>query len=171
MPGDPLKTFIGAGVLKFQLEGDSSFRDLGFTRSFVTTPKVVTKDYMQKRSGIRSIARHVTTEQGLGLTFVMDEIIKENLALYFMGTETPGTPATVHIMDLTEIRGALRFVGDNAFGELCQVDLPHVSLLPGGGPDWLTDDWLGLEMTGEAFRDETSGDFGTVLVGITGEVP
>jgi hypothetical protein len=171
MPGDPLTTFIGAGVGWWKPEG-GIYRDLGFMRSFVTTPAVTPKEYMQKRSGIRSPARRVTLEQRLSVTFVVDEIIAENLGLYFMGTVTPGSPYdTIQIMDLVEQRGSFQFVGDNAFGVHCQVNIPLMSVLPGGGPDWLTDDWLGLEMTAEAFRDPNTGDFGTVFAGITARVP
>lgn len=171
MAADPLNTFVGSGVLKFKAVGETEYYDFGFVRQFQTNPAIERKDYWSKRSGIRSRVRQVTTQQGLTVSFIADEIISENLAIYLMGTATPGSPyTTVQIMDKTEILGALRFVGDNAFGTKCQVDVPHVSLAPAGGIDWLTDDWLGLEISGEAFRDDTTGDFGTVLVGITEEV-
>jgi hypothetical protein len=130
------------------------------------------KDFIQKRTGIRSIARHVTMQQDLALDFVLNEADADNWALYFMGTQEVGSPYTiVNIMDLSEITGALRFVGDNAFGIPCQVDVPDCSITPGGGPDWLTDDWLGLEFNGQAFRSQTPPlSFGRVLVGITAEV-
>jgi len=172
MAAEPLNTFIGAGVLSFKEEGELSYRDFGFVSSFTTTPAVTPKDFMQKRSGIRSIARHEVVQQDLTIAFVLNEANADNWALYFMGTQEAGSPyTTVHIMDRSQVKGALRFVGDNAFGVKCQVDIPDCSLMPGGGPDWLTDDWLGLEIHGVAFRDLTTGDFGTVLVGITEEVP
>lgn len=171
MAGDPLNTFIGSGVLKFKAEGETEFYDFGFVDSFQTNPSADRKDFWSKRDGIRSRVRQVTTQQGLTVDFTAKEVAAENLAIYFMGTATPGSPyTTVQIMDRTEILGALRFVGKNAFGQKCQVDIPFVSLAPAGGVDWLTDDWLGLEISGEAFRDTESGDFGTVLVGITEEV-
>lgn len=171
MAGDPLNTFIGAGVLKWKAEGETEYFDFGFTRQFQTNPVVERKPYWSKRSGVRAKVRNAPTQQGLDINFVVDEIIADSLAIYLMGTATPGSPyTTVEIMDKTEMLGALRFVGDNAFGVKCQVDIPFASLAPGGGIDWLTDEWLGLEIVGEAFRDEDAGNFGTVLVGITEEV-
>jgi hypothetical protein len=171
MAANPLNTWIGSGVLSFKEEGESTYRDLGFVPRFVTTPVIERKDYWSKRSKIRSRVRTETTQQGLTIAFAMDEVTAENMAMYFMGSSVAGSPyTTVQMLDRTEIKGALRLVGDNAFGESCQVDIPDCSLMPADAIDWLTDDWLGLSMTGEAFRDPTTGSFGEVKVGITEEV-
>lgn len=166
-----LDTFIGAGKISWKGVDDDSYRDVGEAAMFSTQVTPTKVDYYSKRTPTRRRVRSVNTQQTMSVKIRLEEINGENLALFFMGTNTPPvSPAvysTVTIGTSSEIVGALRLEGTTDIGEKCQVDLPNVNLTPDGEFDFLADDWGGLEMTGEVNADPTTGEFGTVLVGIT----
>lgn len=169
-----LDTFIGAGIVKWKGVDDDDYRDVGECEMFSTQITPTKKDYYSKRTPTRRRVRSVNTEQTMTVKIRMAEVNGDNLALNFMGTNTPPvSPAvysTVAMGVTSEVLGSLRYVGTTDIGKKCQVDLPSVNLTPDGEFDFLADDWGGLDMTGEVNADATTGEFGTILVGITAEV-
>ena len=167
-----LDTYLGAGIVEWKGSSDSQYRDLGEVDMFAVTGQVQRKDFFSKRIGKRRKARSVVWEEQATCRFRMREINADNLALYFLGSvvEPSGSYATVQIMDLGEVNGALRFTGANDVGEKFQVDLPNVNLAPNGDFDFLADDWGGLEVTAEVLADISTGSFGEIRGPITAEL-
>ena len=113
-------TFIGKGIVKFKKDAEVDYRDLGEVPEFEYTATVDKLDYFSSRSGIRTKARSVIRERSANLRMVMSEMTADNLALYLMGEATadgpPDATYTVDIFSLSEIIGALCFVGTNDVG-------------------------------------------------------
>jgi len=167
-------TFIGKGVVSFMKTGEGSYRDFGECPEVEFTMNVDKLDYFSNRSGIRTKARTVVREKSATLRIVMSELTADNLALYLMGTAVAGSPAaspySIDIFALSEITGALRFVGANDIGAKVQLDFFNVSFTPGASFSPISDEWGQLEVTADVLIDG-DGSFGTALWNIDEEVP
>jgi len=168
-------TFIGKGIVKFMKADDvaGTYRDLGEVPEFEYTATVDKLDYFSSRSGIRTKARSVIRERSANLRMVMSELTADNLALYLMGEATAAVPPdetyTIDIFSLSEIVGALRFVGTNDVGAKVQLDFGNVSFTPSASFNPISEEWGQLEVTAEILVDDT-GKYGTAIWNITAEV-
>jgi hypothetical protein len=165
-------TFIGKGIVKFRRSGEAGYRDLGEVPEFEYTMTVDRLDYFSNRSGIRTKARTVVRERSATLRIVMSELTAENLALYLMGNAVTGSPPTapyeIEIFAVSEITGALRFVGRNDVGAKVQLDFFNVSFTPGASFSPISDEWGSLEVNADVLVDD-DGKFGYALWNITSE--
>lgn len=162
---------LGKGIPKWMALGEVSFRDLGNSSQMELTPSATRLDHMNQRGGVRRKDLTVILDQSMTIRLRLDEVNSANLAMYLMGTLTLGTPDTIEIMSLSEVRGALRFIGTNAFGIKGQWDLPSVSLIPGAALGVIGDTWAEIELNGEVLFSEIAGNFGTWRGPITAEIP
>jgi hypothetical protein len=167
--------WIGKGIVKFQIEGGPDFVHLGNAPEVEYTPALDVLDHFSSMVGVRSKDRKVVREKSATIRIVLEEMTPDNLGMAFMGGVTDPTapatePYTIDIFSLSEIKGALRFIGQNDIGPRMQVDLPNVSIIPTGSINLISEEWASVEITADVLVDNTTGKFGTVLWGITTEV-
>ncbi|MDG4903212.1 hypothetical protein P9279_22130 [Mesorhizobium sp. WSM4962] len=160
---------VGKGILFYTPEGGVE-RDMGECSVFETTPSGDTLDYFSNRSGIKKKVRSEATSAALAIRIIANEITAENLALQ-LGGDTPVSGGsginTFNIMRETKVSGSLRYEGHNDIGNRLDVSLPSVSFKPGGTFSPISEEWMEIEINGEALAIEhTDGtsDFGTVTV-------
>jgi len=167
--------WIGKGIIKFQPDGSTGYVPLGNAPEVEYTPAVDVLDHFSSMAGVRSKDRKVVREKSANIRIVLEEMTPDNLGLAFMGTVTDPTspatePYTIDIFSLSEIKGSLRYVGQNDIGPRIQVDLPNVSIIPTSSINLISEEWASMEITAEVLIDGTTGKFGTVTWGITDEV-
>lgn len=170
MPTSPdiLNLYIGKGIVKFTPTGGAE-RDVGEVSVFSTEPNIETLPYNSNRSGIRKKVREVTVETSLTLTMQMDEVTAENLSMAMMSDVVENTDGTksLRIMSKSQVTGRITFTGSNDVGNKLDIDLPNVSFRPSSAFSPLSEEWAGIEVTGEVLANEYtdgSSDFGTILV-------
>lgn len=163
-------TFIGKGIVKIKLSGAASYRDLGEVPEFEFSAEIDKLDYFSSRSGVRTKRRTVIREKSATLRIVMSEMTFDNLALALLGS-TEDSPSTnvIGILSEDEIRGAVRFVGQNSIGAKVQLDFPDVSFTPSGTFSPISDEWGTLEVTADVLAN-AAGSFGEARWNITSEV-
>lgn len=150
------------GLIKFMPRGESSYRDLGECLSFTTNMAVDQLRYQSRRHSTRIPVKTITLGKQMTLGLTMSEWADANLGMWAMGTPA-GSPSVVPIGTLTEVRGALRYIGTNEVGIAFQVDLYDVSLRPNGDLQWLADtDWSEMQLQGDVNADVTTGKFGDI---------
>lgn len=167
--------FIGKGVVKFQLEGQTGYVHLGNCPEVEYTPALDMLDHFSSMVGVRSKDRKVVREKSATVRVVMEELTPDNLGMALMGEVTdPTAPATepysIDIFSLSEIKGSLRFIGQNDIGPRVQYDWPNVSITPTSSINLISDEWATMEITADVLIDNTTGKFGTALWGISDEV-
>jgi hypothetical protein len=81
---------IGRGKVLLKVDGAGGYRDLGNAPEFGLTVATEKKPHFSSRSGIKTKDLEIVTEQTATGKFTLDELVKENLALFSMAT----TPAS-----------------------------------------------------------------------------
>jgi hypothetical protein len=77
--------YIGKGVVSIQLEGESTYRDVGNVPVFEFTPDITTLPHYSSRYGVRSKDLEVITEKNAEINITLDEFTYENLMLALLG--------------------------------------------------------------------------------------
>lgn len=165
--------FIGKGIVKFAVEGGTTYVDFGNCPEVEWTPTVDKLDHFSSRTGIRVKDLSVVREKSATVRVVMEELTPHNLGIALMGevtTGTPPAPTSIDIFSLSEIRGALRFIGQNDVGAKVQYDWPNVSIIPTSSINLISEEWGSMEITADVLADPTTGKFGTAQWGITDEI-
>lgn len=165
-------TFIGKGIVKIKVSGESVFRDIGEVPEFELTMNITRLPYFSNRAGIRTKVRDVITEKSATVRIVMSELTFDNLSMALLGYNLEDSPTVdvIGIMTEDSITAAVRFIGTNTVGAKVQLDLPEVSFGPSGSFNPISDEWGSLEISGEVLADG-SGSFGTARWNISAEVP
>jgi hypothetical protein len=160
---------VGKGILYFTPTGGVE-RDMGECTTFETTPSADALDYFSNRSGIKKKVRSVANSASLAIRIVASEATADNLALQ-LGGDTPASGGTgvqtFNIMRETEKTGSLRYEAHNDIGNRIDVSLPSVSFKPGGTFSPISEEWMEIEINGEALAVENTdgtSQFGTVTV-------
>lgn len=159
---------VGKGIVSFTPDGGAE-RDLGEVSTLTTTPNVDILDYFSARSGISKKVKSVVRTTSLEVAMTMNEITAENLALQLLGEVQQLTTGqkTFRIMSQAAVTGSLKFTGTNNIGNKVDIVLDSVTFRPSGAFSPISEDWQGVEVTGEALATEyTDGtsDFGSVTV-------
>jgi hypothetical protein len=158
------------GIVKFQKTGDGDFRDLGNCPAFELTPTVETLEHKSSRSGVSSVDRKIVLSKSLKARIVMEELTPDNLGIILLGDVTPSSPEyVIDIFTLSEVTGALRFVGTNDIGGKVQMDFPSVSFIPSGSINMISEEWASMEVTADVLVGP-DGSFGQAMWNISGEV-
>lgn len=150
------------GIIKWMPDGSGSYRDMGECSSFTTSMDVETLAYQSRRHSSRIPVKTITLGKTMSVGLTMSELDDSNLELWAMG-DTTGSPAVISIGTAAEVRGSLRYIGQNEVGIAYQVDLYDVLLTPNGDLEWLSDaDWSEVQLTGSVNADPTTGSFGDI---------
>lgn len=148
----PKNLSIFQGKLSFKKDGEAVFRDLGEAPEFTLQPNIEKKDYQSSRTGMRTKVREVAISTGGTVSLQLDEITRENLALYFYGSLSGDV---VKLLDSTEVVGVLKFEGTNIIGKRCDYE-GRVSLTPSDAFAFLTSgEWANMKLSGELLLDTT----------------
>lgn len=162
---NPDNYVVGKGRVYFQKEGapgDIEDYRVGNVTEFESTPEVEKLEHFDDQQGTRSLDKSVVTSKRYTVRMIMEEWVPANMELMLMGTPDTSDPANVTIPIGSEntIRGHLRFVGTNDVGPKWTLDFPEVEFAPEGSLNPISDEWGGLEVTGEIIVQD-DGSFGT----------
>lgn len=159
--------YVGKGICSFLKTGSGSeFRDLGEVPECELTLNIETLDHFTSRSGIRSKDLIVVLERSGTIRWVMEEWTPENLALWFMGNvdlDDPDGPS-VDILDVDAITGKFNFHGTNSVGPRYDVKVYNMRITPTGSINLITEEFGGVEVTGEMLYSEDDQSFGKVIL-------
>ncbi len=161
---DVLNYYIGKGALSIKLTGEGSFRLVGNVPELELTPEIETLEHFSSQSGVKTQDREVVMQKGGTLRIVLDEITAKNLQPAMMGelsTNTAGDEE-IDIMSLSELKGAVEFVGANDIGQQVDISLLSVDFSKGSSFSVISDEWGQLEITGKLLA--VAGVFGTMTV-------
>ena len=148
--------YIGKGKVFWTPDGGAE-RELGNVPEFEFTPEVEKLDHYSSQSGVRSKDRTVVTQKSASVRLVMEEWTPENLALALMGsTPTADVDGNMafDVLAATEVRGAIRFAGGNDVGPRVDIALPLVAFQPASSISPITDEWGGIEVTGDVLLSD-----------------
>lgn len=162
---DVLNYYIGKGTVSIKLDGEGSFRNVGNVPELELTPEIETLEHFSSQSGVKTKDREVVTEKGGTLRIVLDEITAENLQLSLVGgldVNSPDDDKEIDIMSLSELKGAVNFVGANDIGQQVDIALLSVDFSKGAPFNLMSDEWGQIEITGELLA--IAGKFGTMTV-------
>lgn len=150
---DPIGTqnlSIFQGIVSFMQDGEATFRDLGEVPEFTLQPNVEKKEYQSSRSGMRGKVREVVTTVGGTISLQMDEMTRDNLALFFFGTLDADR---IKVLSVTEKVGMIKIVGTGQVGKRLSYT-GRVSLSPSDSIAFLTGgEWASAKLSGELLQD------------------
>lgn len=150
------------GVIKFLPEGEGAYVDLGECSAFTTTIGVDTLDYISRRHSSRIPVKTIVLGKTMTFALTMSEFSNTNIGIWAQGDQS-GSPLITTIGTKDEVRGSLRFIGQNTVGVAYQVDLYDVLLRPNGALDWLSDNqWSEMVLEGTVNANQTTGSFGDI---------
>ncbi len=161
---DVLNYYIGKGVVSIKLDGESSFRNIGNVPELELTPVIEKLDHFSSTAGIKTKDRSVATTVGGTLRIVLDEMTAENLQLALVGALDfdSASDTEIDILSLSELKGAVNFVGANDVGQQLDFSLLSVDFSAGAGVNLISDEWGQIEITGELLS--VAGVFGTMTI-------
>lgn len=150
------------GRLYFQRDGAGDYIDLGNAPTFQLAQGIEFLDHNSSRQGKRVRDKRVIDSQSATLTIVLEEWTPRNMGLFLMGDPEFGVGDSVNIDigALSEIKGALRWIGDNE-GPSWQLDFPNVTFAPDGEMDMVSEEWAQIPLSCEVLYDEANQRFGT----------
>jgi hypothetical protein len=157
---------IGKGIVSFKETGGSTFTDLGNAPSFTYTPTIEKLEHFSSREGVKTKDFTAVTTVGATITFTLDEITAENLAIFALAEMDTTVPGAVSLSGLTktEFTGDIKVEGTNDIGQ--KVDfLATVSFVPSGDFSFITDEDNFSVITIEAeVQKDADGAFGVWTV-------
>lgn len=164
--------FVGAGIVKIKLPTDIAYVDAGNVSKFEYTTTATRLKHYSARTGIRRKDKDVVTQMDATVAMTMDEFNARNLAFALLGSDPGGAaPIIINLGDTPDIIAAVRLVGTNDIGAKVQVDLPSVLIAPSGAIGLINaGTWGEIALVGEINADITTGLFGRLAWGITGEI-
>ncbi len=163
-PPDVLNYYIGKGALSIKLTGEGSFRLVGNVPELELIPEIETLEHVSSQSGVKTVDREVVLQKGGTVRIVLDEITAENLQLAMVGELTTNSAGDkeIDIMSLSELKGAVEFVGANDIGQQVDISLLSVDFSKGAPVNLISDEWGQIEITGKLLA--VAGKFGTKTV-------
>ncbi len=161
---DVLNYYIGKGVVSIKLDGEGSFRNIGNVPELELTPVIEKLDHFSSTAGIKTKDRSVATTVGGTLRMILDEITAENLQLALVGALDfdSASDTEIDILSLSELKGAVNFVGANDVGQQLDFSLLSVDFSAGASVNLISDEWGQIEITGELLS--VAGVFGTMTI-------
>ena len=155
--------YVGKGKVYWTPSGGSEI-DVGNVPEFEFTPEIDKLDHFSSREGTRTKDRSIVIEKSASVRIVMEEWTPENLANALLGDVLANTAGDeyIEIFSKSEVTGQLRFEGNNDVGPKIDIVLPSVSFIPGSTLGVISDEWGGIELTGDVLA--VGGSFGTLTI-------
>jgi hypothetical protein len=157
-----LNYYIGKGEVSFKKDGDADFRDLGNVPVFEFTPTIEQLEHFSSRSGVRTKDRTVVLEKGGQIAITLEEWNTANLAIALLGDVSSDSLGreVIEIFATNAVSGELKFKSTNEVGPRYEWHFLKVDFIPGEALSPITDEFGGLQLTGEIAT--VGGSFGTV---------
>lgn len=89
------KGIVYAAVINASTGLAQGFRDLGNAPAFAASLSATTLKHISSRTGLGNTDKEVSLSQDAAVSFTLDEVTDENLALFFSGSEADPTNAAV----------------------------------------------------------------------------
>lgn len=147
---------LGKGVLSIALFSGGTpgtYSDVGNCTSFEYEPTVEKLAHYSSRSGTRVKDKEVTLQTEYTITFELDEMAVNNLALFLLGTTTGAKTHIVYALQNTEGEYALRFISDNPTGPNIKWNFWKCTLMPNGAMQLIGEEWMVMSMTATGLAD------------------
>lgn len=161
---NPDNYVVGKGKVYFNPTGAGDILDfpVGNVTEFELTPNLEKLDHFSSMTGTKSKDKSIVLQKGYAVRMVMEEWNPANMRLMLMGIPDVSdlTEVIIPIGSENSVTGHLRYVGTNDVGPKWTFDLPDVEFSPTGSLNPISDEWGGMEVTGEILvQDDAS--FGT----------
>ena len=159
---DVLAYTIGKGAVSVRLSGETDFRRIGNCPEFEFTPEIDKLEHFDSQAGVRSRDRTVVREKKASLRIVFEAITAENMQIALLGALSGGSGGdqSIDIFSLNAITAEVKFDGSGAeVGPKWEYYFPRVDFIPTSGINLISDEWLGVEITGDV--QTVNGSFGT----------
>lgn len=155
--------YIGKGIVYIKLTADADWVDIGNVPEFEFTPEVEKLDHFSSRAGVRSKDRSVVLEKAATIRMVMEEWTARNLSLALLGSVDDANPdeVTIDIFSENSIQAQLKFVGTNEVGPKWTFEFPNVEFIPSAALNPISEEWGGIEVTGDVLFDDATQSWGT----------
>lgn len=155
---------IGKGFVLLKPVGDTDYYHVGNVPELEITPDVETLEHFSSMEGTKVKDEVIVLTKSGTIRMVMQEITARNIALLMLGDvdEDGYGGATIDLFSRSSIETAFKFYGNNDKGPRWFFDLPRVIWNPSGAFAPISDEYAGMEATGEWASD--GGDFGTATL-------
>lgn len=152
------------GVLYFKREGDTEWRDLGNAPQFSLSQDIDKLEHKSARTGKRVTDRTDINELTASLAITLEELTPRNLGIRLMGDPTVDGAgvATIEVGKLNEVKGAIRWVGDNT-GPSWTLEFPYCSFFPDDAIDFVSDEYMQMQLSCDVLWDDANARFGTAV--------
>jgi hypothetical protein len=157
--------FVGRGYLSAQLQGESSYSDLGNATSFTMQVQPTLLHHYSSRVGVRKKDLSVVTQLDATLQMTLEEITVRNMAMFVLGTALESGSDSIFLMTNPLFYASLRFTATNVVGAEWNAVFPLVLLSPRNAFQMIAEGsgtWGNLQIQGDVQFDSVSQQFGWV---------
>ena len=161
--------YIGKGIVRIKLLGESAFVDCGNVPQFEFLAKVTQLDHFSSRTGVRVKDFTAVIEIAGSLSMQLEELTARNMGFALLGLPTGGpspVPDTINIFSNPVIYGSVKFVGTNDIGPIWTVNFPLVKLSPSKALGLIANTWGTIDLDGDVLFDQLQQTFGTATVSL-----
>jgi len=155
--------FVGRGYLQMQLQGETSFTDMGNVTKFTFQANPTKLDHYSSRIGVRKKDLTVVTQLDAKLEMTLEEVTVRNISAYCLANPLESGSDSLNIMSEPLYYCALNFIATNVVGPQWNAHFPLVLLTPTNAFSLISEgsgSWGTMEMTGDVQFDSVSGQFG-----------
>lgn len=153
----------GAGALYVKVDDvDMDYRHVGNCPSVTYSADLTKEQHKQSMSGLKSTDFEFVTEVNATLNATLEEVTKDNMALFVMGTVGEANTAgdyEIGGLTLTEVKCDVKYESDNPYGAQI-VFTARASISPNGEFNFITDGLNSIPVQFTILRDEDTGNFG-----------
>ena len=153
---------VGKGRVQIRVSGETNFRDIGNCPEFEFTPTIEKLEHFSSQTGVKSKDRTIVLSKAGTLRVVMEELTAENMRIALLGnaiSEQSGGDQEIEIFGASSITTEVKFIGTNDIGPKWEYYFRQVDFIPSSSINLISDEWLGVEITGDVAA--VSGSFGT----------
>lgn len=153
---------VGKGRVQVRLSGDTNFRDIGNCPEFEFTPTIEKLEHFSSQTGVKSKDRTIVLSKAGTLRIVMEELTAENMRIALLGNAISlqsGGDQEIEIFGSSSITTEVKFIGTNDIGPKWEYYFRQVDFIPSSSINLISDEWLGVEITGDVAA--VAGSFGT----------
>jgi hypothetical protein len=157
--------FIGRGYLSMQLQGETSYQDMGNCTSFTMQVAPTLLHHYSSRVGVRKKDLSVVTQLDATLQMTLEEITVRNMATFVLGAPLESGADSVFLMSQPLFYASLRFSATNVVGAQWNAVFPLVLLSPRNAFQLIAEgsgNWGNMQIQGDVQFDAVSQQFGWV---------
>ena len=153
---------VGKGRVQIRVSGETNFRDIGNCPEFEFTPTIEKLEHFSSQTGVKSKDRTIVLSKAGTLRIVMEELTAENMRVALLGSAITVQSAgdqEIEIFSGSSVTCEVKFIGTNDVGPKWEYYFRQVDFIPSSSINLISDEWLGVEITGDVAA--VAGSFGT----------